>query len=86
MRYALLSALLLSGCVDAIAASAPPPIVSDYNGHVVKLMYHPYPLGEGYKASPVYAKAVEVCGGDAVYQGTRQVGPYDGEHIFLCKR
>ena len=86
MRYALLSVVLLSGCVEAIAASAPPPIVSDYNGHIVKLMYHPYPLGADYKGSPPYIKAVEVCGSDAVYQGTRQVSAYEGEHTFLCRK
>lgn len=85
MRLAIAFALSLSGCVEAIAQSAPPPMVSDFNGHVVKVVYHPYALGENYKLSPVWKVAAEVCGGDAVYQGMRHLTPYQGEHVFLCK-
>lgn len=86
MRLALAATLALAGCVEEIATSAPPPVVSDYNGHVVKVIYHQYPLGERYRESPVYAVAKQTCGGEATYQGTRQVASYQGEHVFLCKR
>ncbi len=79
-RLALVFAALLAACVDAA-----PPLVSDFNGHTVKLVYHPYPLGADYKGSPLYSTAVETCGSDAVYQGMRQVSQYQGEHIFLCR-
>ena len=75
--------LFLSGCVSAAA-----PMVSDYNGRTVKVQFHSFPLGEDYRGSPIYAKAVETCRldgrDDAVYQGMRLVGEYAGEHTFLC--
>lgn len=80
MRLATLACLLpLCACVEAA-----PPMVSDYNGNLVKLVYHNVPLGNSYKGSPLYAKAVEVCGRDATYQGMRQISEYQGEHAFLC--
>lgn len=81
---ALVLALSVSGCVEAIAESAPPPMVSDFNGHVVKVVYHPYALGANYRGSPIYDVAAKVCGGDAIYQGMKQTTPYQGEHILLC--
>lgn len=79
MRLALLCLLPLAACVDA-----PPPMVSDYNGHMVRLVYHNVPLGDEYRGSPLYSKAVEVCGSEATYQGMRQINSYQGEHAFLC--
>ena len=81
MRLALVLTFALAGCVEAQT----PPMVADFNGHVVKVIYHPYALGANYRKSPVYAVARDVCGGDAVYQGTRKLTPYQGEHIFLCR-
>lgn len=78
---ALLPVLVLCACVEPS-----PPMVSDYNGRTVKVIYHPYPLGDDYRESPIYAKAVETCGGEAVYQGTRQISEYQGEHVFLCRK
>ncbi len=77
---ALLPVLALAACVEA-----GPPMVSDYNGETVKLISHPYPLGADYRSSPIYTKAAETCGREAVYQGTRQIGEYQGEHVFLCR-
>lgn len=81
MRFALVIPAVLAACV----ASAETPVVSDYNGHTVKVVSHPYPLGDKWRQSPTYAVAVKVCGRDAVYQGTRQISQYQGEHIYLCK-
>ena len=84
MRIALVLPLALVACVDA----APPPVVSDYNGRIVRVQYHGFPLGENFRESPVYAVAVQTCGldgrNDASYQGVRPVGQYSGEHTFLC--
>ena len=85
MRIVLAAVVALSGCVEAAAQSAP-PMVSDYNGNVVKVIYHPYALGANYRSSPVWKVAAEVCGGDAVYQGVRRISPYQGEHILICKK
>ena len=86
MRVVLASVLALAGCVEAVAKSAPPPMVSDFNGHVVKVVYHPYVLGSNYRGSPIYAVAAQACGGDAAYQGMRQINAYQGEHVFLCAK
>lgn len=77
---ALIAACALAACVG----TAPPPMVSDYNGHMVRVVYHDWPLGDDYRVSPIYAKAVEVCGSDASYQGMRRLGDGQGEHAFLC--
>ncbi|ARC90224.1 hypothetical protein [Rhodovulum sp. MB263] len=60
-------------------------MVSDYNGHMVKVVSHPYALGDKYKQSPIYTVAKETCGKEAVYQGVRQINEYQGEHVFLCR-
>lgn len=64
------------------------PMVSDYNGRIVKVQFHNVPLGANYKQSPIYSKAVETCQldgrNDATYQGAQPVGQYAGEHTFLC--
>ena len=81
MRLALVALAclpVLTACVES------EPMVADYNGHIVKRRFHNVPLGDGYRDSPLYAKAVEVCGGEATYQGMLQVGEYQGEHAFLC--
>lgn len=70
---------LLTACVET------KPIVSDYNGHIVKVQFHPYALGDDYKGSPIYETARDTCGREAVYQGVRQIDPYTGEHVFLCR-
>lgn len=77
---ALITVFALSACVSA----AQPPMVSDYTGHMVRVVYHDWPLGDDYRVSPIYAKAVEVCGSDASYQGMRRLGDGQGEHAFLC--
>ena len=82
LRYALLALLPLCACVDAASA----PMVSDFNGNTVKVIYHRYALGANYQASPVYATAAQTCGTDAVYQGVRVISEYQGEHIFLCRK
>lgn len=83
MRFAAIASLgFLAGCLDP--STAPPPMVSDFNGHTVKVIYHTYALGDGYRESPAYAVAAQTCGGDATYQGVRQVSQYQGEHVFLC--
>lgn len=73
----------LGACVDAGQ-----PLVSDYNGRIVKVQYHGFALGNDYQESPIYLKAVETCKLDgrseAVYQGVRQLGDFAGEHVFLC--
>ena len=81
MRFmiALPALVMLTACLDAA-----PPMVTDYNGRLVKLAHHNYPLGDNYRGSPLYTKAVEVCGSDATYQGMRNLGPNQGEHAFLC--
>lgn len=79
MRFALLALPMLAACV------ASEPFVSDYNGHTAKVVYHPYALGPEYRKSPAYAKAVETCGSEAVYQGVKALPNSQGEHIFLCK-
>ena len=78
-------------CAGALTAclEVPGPVVADYNGRIVKIQYHPYPLpSESYKASPIYAKAVETCRldgrDDALYQGVTAVSQYAGHHTFLC--
>lgn len=83
--------LLFTFPLVALAAcdvAAPTPIVSDYNGRTVKVQYHSFALGDGYRDSPVYFKAVETCKldgrRDAAYQGVRNVSQYSGEHVFLC--
>lgn len=83
MRLFVLAPFALAACLPT---DAPKPLVSDYNGHVVKVQYHPYALGTEYKASPVYAVARETCGSDASYQGVRRVSDYAGEHTFLCQK
>lgn len=70
----------LSACVSET------PLVSDFNGYTVRIVSHAYPLGDGYKESPIYTKAVETCGGDAAYQGVRRITEFQGEHVFLCER
>lgn len=79
----IIPALALSACFEAGE-----PMVSDYNGRIVKVQFHNYPLGDNYKDSPIYAKALETCAIDgrsnAIYQGVRSVGQYAGEHTFLC--
>ena len=79
MRSIYVLPFLLAACVESS------PLVSDFNGHTVKVQYHSYPLGDDYRASPVYEKARETCGSDATYQGVRRVDQYTGEHVFLCK-
>lgn len=80
MRLAyLVLPLAVTACVST------EPMVADYNGHTVKVVSHPYALGDNWKASPTYAVAVKTCGRDAVYQGTRQTSQYQGEHVYLCK-
>lgn len=81
MRLTLALPFALAACV----ASAETPVVSDYNGHTVKVLSHPYALGPNWQKSPTYAVAVQACGRDAVYQGTRQISQYQGEHVYLCK-
>lgn len=76
--------LVLAACLEAGE-----PMVADYNGRIVKVQYHGFALGDNYRESPIYAKAVETCRldgkNDAIYQGVRQVGQYSGEHVFLCR-
>lgn len=83
-RIVFATPLVLMACMDAGA-----PMVSDYNGRVVKIQYHNFPLGEDYQASPIYSKAIETCAldgrKDAIYQGMRSVSQYAGEHTFLCR-
>ena len=83
MRYALMLPFALAACVGAAEA----PMVSDFNGHTVKVVYHPYALGAEYRSSPAYAKAKETCGAssDPSYQGVRRLNDYQGEHVFLCQ-
>lgn len=82
MKYAALFAVLpFAACVEAA-----PPMVSDYNGNIVKVIYHTVPLDANYRASPIYQTAVETCGSEAVYQGMRRVSQYQGEHTFLCRK
>ena len=81
MRLAFALPVILAACV----ASAETPTVSDYNGHTVKVISHPYALGHEWKKSPTYAVAVQTCGRDAVYQGTRRINQYQGEHVYLCR-
>jgi hypothetical protein len=75
-------ALVLAACDTAGV-----PMVSDYNGRIVKVQFHNVALGADYAASPIYLKAVETCKldgrSDATYQGVRPVGQYAGEHTFL---
>ena len=81
MRLALLALpLSLAACLEL-----PPPMVSDYNGYMVKIVDHPYALGSAYKQSPIYTVARETCGKDAIYQGMKQISEYQGEHIFMCR-
>ncbi len=81
MRFALtFIPLVLAACVT----SAPPPIVSDYNGHMAKIIYHSVPLGDAWRSSPTYEAAKQACGRDAVYQGVRQINQYQGEHVYMC--
>jgi hypothetical protein len=74
----------LTACLEAGE-----PMVSDYNGRIVKVQYHNVPLGDNYRGSPIYAKAVETCKldgrKDAIYQGMKRVSDYAGEHTFLCR-
>ena len=81
--FAIIIPLALAGCLEAGE-----PMVADYNGRIVKVQYHNFALGDEYKASPIYAKAVETCKldgrDDAKYQGMRSVGDFSGEHVFLC--
>ena len=82
MRYLVLALpLSLAACLEV-----PPPMVSDYNGHMVKIVDHDFPLGSNYRQSPIYAKAAEICGGEAIYQGMRGIGNMQGEHAFICVR
>ncbi|WP_271879625.1 hypothetical protein [Phaeobacter italicus] len=73
----------LAGCMGSGE-----PMVSDYNGRIVKVQFHDVALGANYKQSPIYAKAVETCKLDgrsnANYQGVKALGNYQGEHVFLC--
>ncbi|OLS46850.1 hypothetical protein [Rhodovulum sulfidophilum] len=81
MRLVILALpVSLAACI-----AVPPPMVSDYNGHMVKIVDHPYALGDKYKQSPIYTLAKETCGKEAVYQGMRQINEYQGEHVFLCR-
>ncbi len=63
--------------------------IIDYNGRIVKVQFHNVALGENYRESPIYAKAVETCKldgrSDAAYQGVRPIGDLAGEHVFLCR-
>jgi hypothetical protein len=83
-KYLIVLPIALAGCMDAGE-----PLVSDYNGRIVKIQYHTVPLGDNYQGSPIYEKAVETCAldgrSDAVYQGMTRVSEYTGEHIFLCR-
>jgi len=78
--------LLLAACASPQIAK-PVPLVTDYNGHMVKVQWHQFHLGASYQASPAYATAVETCArdgfSDAIYQGVRVVA-YDGIHTFIC--
>ena len=84
----LLATLTLAGCVDV----SPAPVVSDYNGRIVKIqdMGGTYSLqGRTAADSPAVALAQETCALDgrksATYQGFRMVSQYAGEHVFLCR-
>ena len=83
-KYLIALPIVLVGCMDPGE-----PLVSDYNGRMVKLQYHTVPLGDNYRESPIYAKAVETCAldgrKDAIYQGMTRVSDYVGEHVFLCR-
>lgn len=81
--------ITLSACVDV----SDPPVVSDYNGHIVKVqdMGGIYSLKDHTpENSPAFALAIDTCKTDgfrgAKYQGFRLVGQYTGEHVFLCTR
>lgn len=82
-KLGLLSLVALAGCMGSGE-----PMVSDYNGRIVKVQFHDVALGTNYKQSPIYAKAVETCKldgrSDATYQGVKALGNYQGEHVFLC--
>lgn len=82
---ALVPLAFLTGCLDGGGE----PMVSDYNGRIVKVQFHNVPLGENYRESPIYVTALETCRlddrNDAIYQGVRPVGNYAGEHTFLCQ-
>lgn len=82
--FAVAPLLAVTGCLEAGE-----PMVSDYNGRIVKVQFHNVALGDNYRESPIYAKAVETCKldgrNDATYQGVRPVGDFAGEHVFLCR-
>ena len=75
---------ILAGCM-----ASSEPMVSDYNGRIVKVQFHDVALGANYKQSPIYAKTVETCKldgrSDATYQGVKALGNSQGEHVFLCE-
>mgnify|MGYP003382899808 CR=1 FL=1 len=86
---ALIACFTVSACVDV----SDPPMVTDYNGHTVKITDHGgyYPLngpGQNVKDYPAYKLAVQTCAldghKDAAYQGVRVVAEATGEHTFLC--
>ncbi len=84
--FALVILAPLAACVDASA-----PVVTDYNGHLVKVQGRIYALNgpnQNPKDYPEYQVAVDTCaldGRKAVrYQGFRMSSEYTGEHVFLC--
>lgn len=85
-----MKALLALSVMVALTAcmETPSPMVSDYNGRVVKITDQAAPLGRDYRKTAIYAKAVQTCHmdgrDDAEYQGTRPISDFQGEHIFLC--
>ena len=79
MRYALLSVVLLSGCI-----TIPEPVVSAYNGSTVSLQTPGISIPS--KAFPdEQALADQTCKSKASYASSRKVSDAMLEMLFICR-
>ena len=79
MRYALLSVVLLSGCI-----TIPEPVVSAYNGSTVSIQ-GPGLAPPSAPDTDDIALASATCGGKAVYASGRMVSESWVERLFICR-
>lgn len=89
MKYAAIILALgaLAGCMNTAQGVDPlEPRVTDFNGHMVRISYHPYAVGNA-PESPIVKKANQVCSGVgkvASYGSFVRVNPYEGIHTYVC--
>ncbi|MEI4488985.1 hypothetical protein V8J36_22650 [Frigidibacter sp. MR17.14] len=71
-----------------LAACAPKPIVTDYNGDSVKIQANTLVADKKVAAAAIKAEADRICktGGRtrSEYASTRNVADFTDEHLYLC--